>query len=111
MGFAHGWFRMLLVVIPMICFEFLRILEKNRKKGKPEILGKHGLLHCRVGNPRCDVKLRRNVGCLVTARPRCPKGHSSGTLRRSFATPRCRHCSQREFLLIFVSESLVFVHR
>ena len=33
---------MLLGMFPMICFEFLRILEKNRKKRKPENLGKHG---------------------------------------------------------------------
>ena len=36
----------------MICFEFLRSLEKNRKKGKPRNLGKHELLRCSVGNPR-----------------------------------------------------------
>ena len=33
---------MLLGVIPMICFEFLRILEKNHKKEKLENLGKQG---------------------------------------------------------------------
>ena len=63
----------------MFCFEFWRILEKNLKKGKPKNLGKHGLL-------RHGVALRRNVGCLARTRPRCLKGHPSGTLRRSFAT-------------------------
>ena len=108
----------------MFCFEFLRILEKNRKKGKPENLGKYGL-PCpslgyprpSVGNPRRGIALRRNVGCLASARSRCPKGHPSGTLQRSGATPqqrvtpRCRHCSQREKLWIFVFEHLVCVHR
>ena len=55
---------MLLEVIPMICFEFLRILEKNHKKEKPENMDKHGLLRGSVGNPRCGVALRRSVGCL-----------------------------------------------
>ena len=58
---------MLLGVFPKICFEFLRILEENRKKGKPEILGKHGPLLRRVGNPR--------------------RGDSS-TLWRIFSTPQ-----------------------
>ena len=33
---------MLLGVTPMICFEFLRILEKIRKKGKPDKSGQTG---------------------------------------------------------------------
>ena len=45
----------------MICFEFLRILEKNRKKGKPENLGKHG-------------PLRRSMGCLTVMGPKGQKG-------------------------------------
>ena len=31
MGFAHGWFRMILGVIPMFCFGILRIFGGNRK--------------------------------------------------------------------------------
>ena len=53
---------MLLGVIPMICFEFLRILEKNRKNGKPGNLVKHGLLRRSVGNPHRDVALRDRAG-------------------------------------------------
>ena len=71
----------------MICFEFLRILEKNRKKGKPKNLGKHGpyvaLWAASLWHDR-----------------RAKKAPPSGTLRRSLATPqrstmpRRRHCSQ-----------------
>ena len=58
----------------MICFEFLRILEKNRKKGKPENLGKHGLLHRSVGNPRRGVgNPCRNVGCPRRGEAEVPK--------------------------------------
>ena len=64
---------MLLGVIPMICFEFLRILEKNRKKGKPENLSKYGLLRCSVGNPRRGVALRRSVGCPHYGEAEVPK--------------------------------------
>ena len=46
----------------MICFEFLRILEKNRKKGKPGNLGNHRLPRCNVGNPHRDVALRDYAG-------------------------------------------------
>ena len=67
----------------MIFFEFLRILEKNRKKGKPENLGKHGLLRRSVGNPRCGVALCRSVGCPRHSEAEVPKWHLSGTLRRS----------------------------
>ena len=44
----------------MFCFEFLRILEKNPKKGKQENLGKHGPLRRNEGHPRHGVALRRN---------------------------------------------------
>ena len=64
----------------MFCFEFLRILEKNCKKGKLENQGKHGLLRRSVGNPCRGVALCRSVGGLTLTRPRCPKGHPSGTL-------------------------------
>ena len=48
---------MLLGVISMIGFEFLRILEKIRKKRKPENLGKHGPLRCSIGHPhRSEVE-------------------------------------------------------
>ena len=53
---------MFLGVTPMICFEFLRILEKNRKNGKPKNLGKHGLLRRSLGNPRRSVAPCRSVG-------------------------------------------------
>ena len=64
---------MLLEVIPMICFEFLRILEKNHKKGKPKNLGKHGLLRHSVRNPRRGVAQRRSVGCLAEGEAKVPK--------------------------------------
>ena len=44
----------------MFCFEFLRILEKNRKKGKRENLDKHRPLRRNEGHPRRGVALRRN---------------------------------------------------
>ena len=85
----------------MICYEFLRILEKNRKKGKLENLGKHGLLRHNIGNPRSDLDIRHSVVCLSMARSRFPKKHPSSTPRHSFATPkhssatpRRRYCSQ-----------------
>ena len=52
----------------MICFEFLRILEKNHKKEKQENLDKHGLLRGSVGS----VALRRSVGCLCRSMG-CPR--------------------------------------
>ena len=92
---------MLLRVIPMICFEFLRILEKNRKKGKPKNLGKHEPLH-------------RSVGCLAAARLKGQKGPTSSTLRLSCATlqhssakPRLRHCSLRENFGFFFRKSRI----
>ena len=91
-------------VIPMIYFGILRIFgEKNTKEQKLES-GNFGPLSRSVGNPSCNVALRRSVGCLAVARPRFPKGHPSGMLR-------CRHYSLRENFRIFVSEHLVFVHR
>ena len=65
---------MLLGVIPMFCFEILRIFGENGKS-------RHFRLLCRsVGNPRRSVDLRQGVGCLALARPRCQNG-----------TPRVHH--------------------
>ena len=57
----------------MFCFEILRIFGEKSQKSKLENLGTSG-------SPRCDVDLRRSVGCLAAARPRCQIG-----------TPRVRH--------------------
>ena len=65
---------MLLGMFPMNCFEFLRILEKNRKKGKLENLGKHKPLHRSEGHPRRCVALGSSEGCLTAARPKDQKG-------------------------------------
>ena len=56
-------------------FEFLRILEKNRKKKKLGNLGKHGLLRYSVGNPRRSVALCRSVGCHHHSEVGVPKWH------------------------------------
>ena len=90
---------MLLGVFSMICFEFLRILEENRKKGKPENLGKHVPLCRSVGHPRRGVALHRNVGYLTTARPK--------TLHCSSAMPRRRHCSLRANFWILFRKSCI----
>ena len=79
----------------MFCFGFLRIFGEKSQKSKRENLGKHGLLRHSVGNLRLGVALRRSVGCLATARLRCPKGYPSGMPRRSKATPRRRPMPQR----------------
>ena len=54
---------MLLGVIPMFCFGFLRIFIEKYQKSKRENLDKHGLLCRSVGNPRCGVSLHHSVGC------------------------------------------------
>ena len=54
---------MLLGVILMFCFGFLRIFGEKSQKIKRENLGKHGLLHNSVGNPRRGVALCCSVGC------------------------------------------------
>ena len=66
---------MLLGVIPIICFEFLRIFGEKSQKWKPEKSGQNGLLRCSVGNPHLGVAVRCSVGSLAVARLRCPKGH------------------------------------
>ena len=63
---------MLLGMFPMICFEFLRILEKNRKNGKPENLGKL--------RPLRYSEVRRSEGCLTAVKPKDQNGPSSGSL-------------------------------
>ena len=40
---------MLLGLIPMFCFEFLRIFGEKLQKSKRENLGKHGLLRRGLG--------------------------------------------------------------
>ena len=52
---------MLLEVIPMICFGFLRIFGEKSQKRKTEKSGQNGLLCCNVGNPRYSVDLRRSM--------------------------------------------------
>ena len=47
---------MLLGMFPMICFEFLGIVEKNCKKGKPENLGNHRPLHRSVALRRSEAE-------------------------------------------------------
>ena len=64
---------MLLKVIPMFCFGFLRIFGENLQKRKTE-------------KSRQNRLLRRSVGCLAAARPRCQIWHPSGTPHRVVAT-------------------------
>ena len=80
-------------MIHMIYFVILRIFGEKSKKEENGKFGQNGLLHCSVGNPRCGVDLRRSVGCLVVARPRCQNWHPSGTPWCSKVTPWRRHCS------------------
>ena len=75
---------MLLGVIPMFCFEFLRIFREKSQKSKRENLGKHGLLRRSVGNPRRSVALRRSVGCPHRGEAEVPKWHPLGTPRSSY---------------------------
>ena len=58
----------------MFCFHILSDFGENRKRGKLEKYGYFGFLHHCVGNPHHSVALRRRVGCLAVARPRCSKG-------------------------------------
>ena len=105
MGFAHGWFRMILGRIEsdshVLFWDFEDFLEEISKKGKLENLGIIGLLRRSVGNPRCGVDLRQGVDlCQGVKYPRrgkaeVPKWHPSGTPRRSIATPRCSYYSPR----------------
>ena len=78
----------------MFCSEILSDFGKNRKREKLEKPGHFGFLRLNVGNPRRGVALRRSVGCLAPARPRCPKRHPSGT-------PRLSYCSRRANFWIF----------
>ena len=72
-------------VTSRVSFGFWR---KKSQKRKPKKSRQNGLLRRSVGNPRHGVALRCSVGCLAAARPR--------------ATPRRRHCSQREnFWILF----------
>ena len=57
----------------MFCFEILRIFGEKSQKSKLKNLGTSG-------SPCCGVDLRRSVGCLAAARPRCQNG-----------SPRVRH--------------------
>ena len=110
---------MLLGVISMFCFEFLRIFGEKLQKSKRENMGKHGLLCRSVGNPCRGVALRHDVGC-----PRhgvgcphrgevgVPKWNPSGTPWHSFATsqrratPQRSCCSQRANFWIFFPKVL-----
>ena len=67
-------------VISRVHLDFGVIFGKKSQNGKLEKFGQNGLL-------------RRNVGCLAPARPRCPKWHPFSTPRRSFATLQRKHCS------------------
>ena len=83
MGFAHGWFRMILGcffgVIPIFCFGILRIFGGNRKNEENwKIWAKIGLLRRRVGNPRCGVDLRQGMGYHRRSDTEVPKWHPSG---------------------------------
>ena len=64
---------MLLEVIPMFCFGFLRIFGEKSQKRKRENLGKHGLLRCSVGNPCRGVALRHSMGCPSHGEAEMPK--------------------------------------
>ena len=65
---------MLLGVIPMICFGFLRILGEKSQNNNWKKSGHIGLLRRSVGNPRRGVDLRRSVGCLTAVRSRSQNG-------------------------------------
>ena len=70
---------MLLGVIPMICFEFLRIFGEKSQNSKRENLGKHELLRRSVGNPRLGIALRLSIGCPRLSEAEVTKWHPSGT--------------------------------
>ena len=93
---------MLLGVILMICFEILSNFGENRKKEKLEKIWHFGFLRRSVGNPRHGVALHRSVGCPRRDEAMVPKGHPSGTLRRSLATLWRRYYSCRNKFWIFV---------
>ena len=87
----------------MICFEFSRISGKNRKKGKPQNLGKHGPLRHSEGHPRCCVVLHRSEGLPFRGEAegiKRPPPPPSATLQRVLRHDR--HCSQRQNFRIFV---------
>ena len=71
---------MLLGVIPIFCFEFLRIFGEKSQKSKKENLGKHGPLRRSIGNPHSGVAYAAAWDALTVARPGCQNG-----------TPRVRH--------------------
>ena len=89
----------------MICFEFLRIPGKNRKKGKPQNLGKHKAPSPQRRDPHCGIILHRSEGLprrgeaegLKSAPPPPPPlatlQRSYAMPQRSSATPLRRHCS------------------
>ena len=61
----------------MFFFRILKILEKNRKRGKLENLGKIGLLHRGIGNPRCGVDVRQGMGHPHRCEAEVPKWNPS----------------------------------
>ena len=95
MGFAHGWFRMILGCYWELfsCF-VLGFWRKIKKVQKLENLGIIRLLRRSVGNPRRDLDLRQGVGYPRCGEVEVPKWHPSGMPRRGIAAPRLRYCSQ-----------------
>ena len=70
---------------------------KNRKNEQRENLGKHGPLCCSEGHPRRGVALRHSKGSLTAARLEGKKGHHSGSLQHSLATPWRNTVHMRKF--------------
>ena len=82
---------MLLGLIPMFCFEILRIFGEKSQKSKTWKSGYFGLLRRSIGNPRCGVRRPTpRHGMPRQGKAEVPKWHPSGTPRHIKAMPRRR---------------------
>ena len=65
MGYAHGWFRMVLDVIESDSHVLVWVFEdlwRKSQKGAKRKFGQHRPLRCNKGHPCRGVVLRRNEG-------------------------------------------------
>ena len=82
MGFAHGWFRIILGCYwsdsHVLFWDFEDFLRRIAKVKKMENLGIIGVLRRSVGNPRRGVDLHQGVGYPRRDEAEVPKWHPSG---------------------------------
>ena len=107
---------MSLGVIPIVWLEFLRVLEKKRKRRNQENLALMGLFVAAKGTLAPAKCFAAAKGCLAAVRP---KGQKRAPRVRQGVALLCRgkvlsvdeDTVHHDQISDFVSESLVFLHR